>query len=254
MTFSILIWNVWYTNQTEGTDKLDQLLKELKRLTEQYQPDCIALSEVVQPFKDKLPPVVEYLQGLGYKYNHYANMAHISDYWMSGVALVSRVKLKDQQRHVISKNGSAARYGYLGIDKEIISAAISLPNGPDMKIIVAHPSAPIDSVKQHIVGMRSLEKLIRSEPCTKNTLLVGDMNEWRFIPGSFGHRASDVMYSRTGSLLHPTWRHNARSFAPLRLNVDYVYWSKQSDFSLNGFQILKANVSDHQPLFATFEY
>jgi endonuclease/exonuclease/phosphatase family metal-dependent hydrolase len=254
MTFSILFWNVWYINQIEGDEKLNRLLQELKRLHDQYQPDFIALNEVVQPSKAPFPPVIEYLQKLGYDYNHYAKMAHISDYWMSGVTLSSKFKLKDQQKHVISKNGSAARYGYPDIDKEIISAEIVLPDGPDVKIIVTHPSATVDSVKQHMVGMRSLEKLIRSEPFAQNTLLVGDMNEWQFVPGSFRSSVRDVMHSRTGSILRPTWHHNARRFTPLRLNLDYVYWSKESDFYLKDFKILSSNVSDHRPLLATFQH
>jgi endonuclease/exonuclease/phosphatase family metal-dependent hydrolase len=253
MTFSILFWNVWYTNQTGSDEKLARLLQELKRLNDLYQPDCIALNEVVNPSKNKLPPVVEYLRELGYSYNHYSKMAHISDYWMSGVVLSSRLKLKDQKSHIISKNGSAARYGYPDIDKEIISAAIALPDGPDMKIIVAHPSATIDSVKQHVVGMRSLEKLIRSESFTQNTLLLGDMNEWRFIPGSFSSRMQDVMHAKTGSMTNPTWRYKAHRFTPLRLNLDYVYWSKRSDISLKNFKLLSSTVSDHQPLLAVFE-
>jgi endonuclease/exonuclease/phosphatase family metal-dependent hydrolase len=252
MTFSILCWNVLYTNQTDDADKLKRLLKELKRLEEQYRPDCIALSEVVQPSKDKLPPVVEHLQALGYNHNHYAHMEHISNYWMSGVVLSSKFALDDRQRHVISKNGSAARYGYPDINKEIISAAVALPGGPNVKIIVAHPSATIDSVKQHIAGKRNLEKLIRSESFKQNTLLLGDMNEWRFMPGSFKSKVKDVMHVKTGSLLNPTWRYDARRFTLLRLNLDYIYWSKRSDFYLKDFEILSSDVSDHRPLLATF--
>ncbi len=253
MALSILFWNVEYTNQTQGSDKLNELLLDLKRLIDGNHPDCIALCEVVQPSKDELPPVVRYLQELGYEYVHHAEMTHISDYWMSGVVLASKFPLRNRQRHIISKNGSAARYGFPDFDKEIISSEVTLPGGPDIKMIVAHPSATIDSVKQHFVGMRSIEKLIRSERFAKNTLLLGDMNEWRFIPGAFRSKMADVMHSRTGSVLRPTWRHNAHRFTPLRLNLDYVYWSKHSDFSLQSFKVLSSNVSDHRPLLTTFQ-
>lgn len=254
MAFSILTWNVWYLNQIENKTRLKRLLQELKSLIDQYQPDCIALCEAVQPLDQQSPPIIEHLEKLGYSHHHYARMAHIGDYWMSGVVLSSRFQLSNKQRHVISKNGSAARYGYPGIDKEIISVAISIPQGPNMQIIVAHPSALIDSIKQHVAGKRSLEKLIHSEPFTQNTILLGDMNEWRFLPGSLRSRARDIMYARTGSILNPTWRHNASRFTPLRLNLDYIYWSKQSDFYLKDFKVLSSKVSDHQPLLATFKY
>lgn len=254
MRFSILLWNVWHVNQIESQNKLNQLLQELKRLSNQYEPDCIALCEVVQPSQDKTPPIVEYLQELGYKHSHYAKMAHIGEYWMSGVALSSRIKLSDKQRHVISKNGSASRHGYPELDKEIISAAIAVPEGPDIRIIVAHPSAAADSLKQNRVGIKNLTKLISSEPFTKNTLLLGDMNQWRFMPGSFRSKVKDAMHVRTGSTFNPTWRHGARRLTPFRLNLDYVYWSKASDFRLKEFKVLSSDVSDHRPILATFEY
>ena len=254
MSFSILFWNVWDINQSDSKTKLDRLIQELEKLIKQYQPDCVALCELVQPPEYRSQPVIKYLEKLGYAHNHQARLAHLSDYWMSGVALCSRFKLTDKQRHVISKNGSAARYGFPGIDKEIISATISLPGALDAKIIVAHPGAIPDSVKQHRVAMKSLEKLVRSEPFTQNTLLMGDMNEWRFIPGSFRHKVADIMHSRTGSILQPTWRYNAHRFAPLRLNLDYIYWGKQGNFLLKDFTVLSTKVSDHQPLLATFEY
>lgn len=251
MTFSILSWNIWHLNQIEGEARLDQLLQELKRLVDEHKPDCIALSEVIQLSESRTPPVTDYLQKLGFTYNHYSKMTHMGDYWMSGVAICSRFKLSDKQRHVISKNGSAARHGYPGIDKEIISSAISM-QGVELRIIVAHPSATVDSIKQHRIGMKNLEELIRSEYFGQSTLLLGDMNEWRLLPGSFRSRVKDMMNVRTGSMLTPTWRYNAHRFTPLRLNLDYLYWSKMGNLQLKDFTVLLSDVSDHRPLLATF--
>lgn len=254
MTFSILSWNIWHLNQIEGRNRLDRLLQELKIVIDHYQPDCIALNEVIQIAHNETPPVVAYLQKLGYGYTHCAKMDHMGNYWMSGVVLASRFKLTKRQRHIISKNGSAARQGYPGIDKEIISASVSIPRGFNVRIIVAHPSATIDSVKQHKVGMKSLERLVRSDEYKQNTIVAGDMNEWRFIPGSFRSRVKDAMNSQTGSMFSPTWRHNAHRFTPLRLNLDYIYWCKASGLQLENFKVLSSNISDHQPLLATFTY
>jgi endonuclease/exonuclease/phosphatase family metal-dependent hydrolase len=162
-------------------------------------------------------------------------MAHLDDYWMSGVALCSRFKLHQKENIIISKNGYAIKRGYADLDKEVISAQATLPDGQDFTIIVAHPTAPIDSLKQHQVGMESLSQLAHSKSYAKNTILVGDMNEWRLIPRAFRGKVADVMRSRTGSVLHPTWRYNAHRFTPLRANLDYVYWSKDSGFSLKTF-------------------
>ena len=253
VTFSILFWNIWFYNQVEGEARADRLLGELKRLIDEQHPDVVALSEAVRPSDTRLAPVVAYLKKLGYAYNHCANMAHLDDYWMSGTALCSRFALSHKQRIVISKNGYAIKRGYADLDKEVITAQVALPKGPELKIVVAHPTAPIDSLKQHRIGIESLGQLVHSETYAKNTILIGDMNQWRLIPGALRGKVADVMHARTGTLLHPTWRYNAHRFTPLRANLDYVYWNKQSDFALKDFKVLSSDVSDHRPLLATFE-
>jgi endonuclease/exonuclease/phosphatase family metal-dependent hydrolase len=253
MTFSIMFWNIWFYNQIEGEVRTNRLLGELKRFIEQYEPDFVALNEAVRPAQARLAPVVESIQKLGYKYNHCANMGQLNDYWMSGAVLCSRFKLSQKQNIVISKNGYALKKGYADLDKEIISAQVILSEGQELKIMVAHPVAIIDSLKEHRIGMESLSRLVHSEAYGKNTLLVGDMNEWRLIPGAFKRKVMDLMDSRTGSMLHPTWRYNAHRFTPLRANLDYVYWNKQSDFDLKDLRVLVSSVSDHRPFLATFE-
>lgn len=235
------------------------LLDELNRLTDRHKPDLVALSEVIWPPQAKAAPVVEHLRKLGYNHSHCANMAQFDDYWMSGVVLCSRLPLNEKQIIVISKNifidknGSTTNRGHADLNKEAISVRITSPEGHDFQVIVAHPQDTLHAFKDHWVGMNSLNQLVHSETYNKNTLLVGDMNEWRLIPRAFRRKVRDTMHSRTGSILNPTWRYNARRFTPLRLNLDYVYWSKQSDFSLKSFKVLSSGISDHQPILATFE-
>jgi endonuclease/exonuclease/phosphatase family metal-dependent hydrolase len=252
--FSILFWNVWFYNQIEGKARLDRLLDELERFVDEYEPDVIALSEAVRIVPDKSAPVIEHLRKLGYSYSHCARMANLNDYYMSGVAMCSRFPISQKQRIVISKNGYAIKKGYADLDKEIISAQVTLPGGRNLKVVVAHPTAPIDSLKEHRAGIENLSQLIHSKAYAKNTILVGDMNQWRRMPGALRHKISDVMHSRTGTLLRPSWRYEAHRFTPLRANLDYLYWSKQSDFSLKSFKILVSSVSDHRPLLARFGY
>jgi endonuclease/exonuclease/phosphatase family metal-dependent hydrolase len=253
MKFSIFVWNVWHINQTEDDVRFNRLKYELKKFIDQYRPDIVALSEVVKPKQFSVPPLVEYLQELGYKHNHCAKMGEFPGYWMSGVTLSSRFRLSDKQNLVISRNASAIKHGYPNINKEVIAAKLIMPGNKELKIIVAHPPAIATSFKNNRVAIESLDKLVHSEPYVKNTILVGDMNQWRLMPDSFRSRAKDAMHSQTGTLWHPTWRHNASSFTPLRLNLDYIYWSKQGDLSLKSFQVLEAKVSDHQPLLASIE-
>jgi len=253
MTFSILVWNIWYRNQVPGDVRYDRLLSELKRLTDQHQPDLIALNEVVWPSDEQFPPVVKYLQKFGYNHSHLANRAKPGMYLPSSAALCSRFKIVQKEKIVISKNGYLERRGYPGLNKEAVSAQIVLPEDHALTVLVAHPQDTYHALKDHRVGMNSLDQLVHSEAYGKNTILVGDMNEWRLIPGAFRRKVADVMDSRTGTILHPTWRYNARGFTPLRLNLDYVYWNKQSDFVLKDFKVLASDVSDHQPLLATFE-
>lgn len=238
----------------EGEERRERLLSELKRLTNQHQPDFIALNEVVRPSQSQSAPVIEYIQKLGYPYNHCANMAQLDNYWMSGAALCSRFKLSQKQNIIISKNGYATKRGHPGFNKEIISTQVALSRGHDLTIIVAHPLATVDNLRDHRAGIRSLDRLVHSGAYDKNTILVGDMNEWRLIPEAFRAKVADVMHSRTGSVLNPTWRYNAHRFTPLRANLDYVYWSKNSEFYLKDFRILSSDVSDHRPLLATFQY
>lgn len=254
MTFSILFWNIWFRNQVEGKARADRLFGELKRFAEQYEPDFIALCEVTQSSKSGRAAVLEYLQGLGYTYHHEANMVQFNNYWLSGAALSSRHKINQEQNIVISEHGYAAKHGYPGHNKEAISAQVTLPGNLAVKIIVAHPLTTTGTLKDHQAAMTKLNQLAHSKAYARNTILVGDMNEWRLIPGAFRAKVADVMHSRTGSLLHPTWRYNAHRFTPLRANLDYVYWAKDSGFTLQDFKVLSSHISDHRPLLATFRY
>lgn len=227
---------------------------ELKRFVDQYEPGLIALNEVVQSSDDGSVMVIEYLHKLGYTYSHHPKLARFNDYWLSGAVLCSRHKISRARNIVISKHGFAAKRGYPGYNKEAISAHVALPEGREVKIIVAHPLATIDALNDHRVAMANLNRLVHSKDYANDTILVGDMNEWRLIPGALRAKTADVMHSRTGTVLNPTWRHNAHRFTPLRLNLDYVYWSKRSGFVLKDFKVLSSRVSDHRPLLATFEY
>jgi endonuclease/exonuclease/phosphatase (EEP) superfamily protein YafD len=124
-----------------------------------------------------------------------------------------------------------------------------------INIIVAHPLhlRPY-TLKDHYQGTKTLENLVRSKEFSKNTIIVGDFNEPSFMPRAFKNNVQDIMYMQTGSKLNTTWRHNAKPKTFVRANLDQLYWTKDSVFDLDGFEIIDTNVSDHRPIFATFSY
>lgn len=230
------------------------MLSELQGMVDQYEPDFIGLNEVMQPTRGNPPFVLEFLKKSGYVHNHFAHPARFNDDWLVAAAFASRPEITAAKNIVVSKNGFAAKRGYPGFDKEAISARVTLPGGRSLKIMVAHPLALLDAPKDHYTAIKTLDRLLHSKEYASNTILVGDMNEWRFIPRSFRAAIADVMYHKTGSFAHPTWRHNGYRFTPIRANLDRLYWSKQSDFRLQDFRVLSSRASDHRPFLATFRF
>lgn len=125
----------------------------------------------------------------------------------------------------------------------------------NINIIVAHLMhlRPY-TLKDHYQGAKKLENIVRSEKFSKNTILGGDFNEPGFMPKALKNNVKDVMHMRTGSKQNATWRYNAKPKTLIRANLDQLYWSKDSDFSLESFEVINTNVSDHRPIFATFSY
>lgn len=256
MTFSILFWNIWLDNQLNGAARSNTLLKELERLTVQYQPDFLGLNEVLQSAQSNSPFVLEFLKDTcGYAYSHFASASPLTEDWLIGSALCSRIPFNSVQDVAISEDTPAKRRGHHGHHVKAIVANVTMPGSRSLQLVVAHAMHLRSyTLHDHYAGTASLEKLIRSSNYAKNTILGGDFNEPGFMPKSFKHSVSDVMHMRTGSRSRPTWRHNAQRLTPIRANLDQLYWTKNSEFTLKRFEIVDSNVSDHRPLFATFEY
>ncbi len=257
MTFSILFWNIWLDNQLHGKKGATHLLFELDRLANQYQPDFIGLNEVLKYKHDDIPFVLEFLKDqLGYAHNHYTTLSAHDDNWFDGAAFCSRDKIDSIKEFPLSKNSYATRRGYEGFNLQAMAAHLQLTTRHDLGIIVTHAMplipATTDILGDHYRGTHKLSQLIHSQEYSRNTILIGDMNEPRLMPRSLRGKLADVMHTETGSFFNPTWRHNAHRLTPLRCNLDYVYWSKDSDFYLKDFKVLSSNVSDHRPLLATF--
>lgn len=258
MTFSILFWNIWLYNQLNGEAEAGHLLSELKRVADQYNPDFIALNEVLKNRQNTNPFVLEFLnKQCGYVYNHYTALSAHDDNWLDGAALCSRTKITAVKEISLCNNSYATRRGYPGYELKALAANVTLPKQSGLQIIVTHamPLIPlrIDALKDHYTGTNNINRLVRTAEYSKNTILAGDINEPGFMPRSLRSKVADVMHFQTGSRTNHTWHHNAHQLTPVRANLDQLYWSKESDFTLKDFQILASDASDHRPLLATFE-
>lgn len=40
----------------------------------------------------------------------------------------------------------------------------------------------------------------------------------------------------------------------MRANLNQLFWSKDSEFTLENFEVVDSSASDHRPLFAKFSY
>jgi endonuclease/exonuclease/phosphatase family metal-dependent hydrolase len=256
MTFTIMFWNIWLDNQLKGPKGADKLLVELSRLISHHQPDFIGLNEVLQGSTSPAPFISDFLsQEYGYTYHRFAPSSPYTDDWIIGTAFYSRHKLKSTAAIAISKDTPAKKRGYGDHDLEAVSAKVVLPGRHKVNFIVAHPMfLRPHTMRDHYEATANLEALLRSKKFAKNTILGGDFNEPGLMPRAFKHKVQDIMHFRTGSKLGTTWRHNGWRLTPIRANLDQLYWSKKSDFSLQHFQVLTSHVSDHRPILATFEF
>jgi endonuclease/exonuclease/phosphatase family metal-dependent hydrolase len=255
MTFSILYWNIWLDNQIKGEDNSKKLLSELKQLLDRYSPEFIGLNEVLQGSKLSNPFILDYLKNeCDYEFGYFAPASRFDDDWFIGAGFCSKVKPNSIKEVAISKDTPAERRGYKGFELKAITAQVAL-NDTYINIIVAHPLhlRPY-TLRDHYQGTKTLENLVRSEEFSKNTILGGDFNEPGFMPKAFKNNVKDIMHMRTGSMQNPTWRHNAKPNTLIRANLDQLYWSKDSDFSLESFEVIETNISDHRPILATFSY
>jgi len=256
MIFKVLFWNIWLDNQINGETAAKPLLSELDRVIDHYQPDIIGLNEVLRNQGADQPFVTDFLErSHDYKYSHYAPASPLNDEWLIGTALYSRHKFDMVDAVTICEDSPAEKRGFPDHNVKAITATLSLGTQQRVNVIVAHPlHLRLYSLNDHYAATKKLNDLVRSKQFNENTILGGDFNEPDFMPRAFKNKVNDHMYFKTGSLAMPTWRHNAYPFTPVRANLDQLYWTKQSSFKLIDFTVIDTSVSDHRPIFATFEF
>jgi endonuclease/exonuclease/phosphatase family metal-dependent hydrolase len=253
MQFSVVFWNIWLKNQLRGEAHATRLLNELTQIVETYQPDCIGLNEVLQHVQASSPFVLDHLKRLGYTHSHFALASSFTDEWLIGAGFASRHRAVTQSI-VLSEDVPAERRGYKGHTLKAIVAQVTLPEGKKVDVVVAHPLAlRPDTYKAHRQATHVLADLLRQDELAHTAVLGGDFNESVHWPHSFHRATADLLNYKTGTLMRPTWQHNAWAFTPLRINLDHVYWPQNNSIILKHFEVIDSKVSDHRPLYARFE-
>ena len=253
MTFTLLIWNIWLKNQLKGRDGSGRLLGDLGRLIDQYQPDFIGLNEVLKSIEADSPFVFDYLKDEhGYNFTHFAHASPITNDWIIGTGFCSRTEPQMTESFVMCGDVQAVQRGHKNQQVRAIKARV-LVGEEEVHIIVAHPIVLRPStLKEHYRATETLERLVRSSECSSNAIVAGDFNEPGFMPKAFKDNVADIMHMRTGATWDTTWRLEGMQHVPIRANLDQLYWAKKSNFTLERFEVVETNVSDHRPMVATF--
>ncbi len=253
MTFSVLFWNIWLENQINGEANAGLLIGEFARLIERYNPDIIGLNELLQHIDHTEPYIVKLLKTHGYKYAHFAPASPYTHEWTIGSGVASKQPLSDLDEIELGYDTRADRRGFPGHTVKAISCKVEIVDKTPTVIVSHLTCLRGHTLKDHYQQSQKLKNYFETH-AQQDTIIGGDFNEPSFMPKSFRKQVGHTMHHKSGSKLNPTWSHNAGKLTPLRANLDQLYWSRKSNFTLQKFEVIDSQVSDHKPLFAIFEY
>jgi endonuclease/exonuclease/phosphatase (EEP) superfamily protein YafD len=241
-------------NQFNGPENASKLLDELSRLINKYQPDCLGLNEVLQHVDAPSPFVLDYLKTLGYKYSYFAPSSPIKPDWLIGSAVCSRLPLQDTEDIILGEDVPASRRGIAGQTHKSIATKVQVGSGASVGLIVAHlVHLRSYTLRAHYQEQHVLAQFIRRNTYGERTIVGGDFNEPRWFPRSFRSLVGSLLYHKTGTLRKHTWHHNASEKTIVRANLDRLFWTKKSKLKLKEFLVVPTDISDHKPIFTTFE-
>ncbi len=253
MTFKIIFWNIWLENQLASIERSDLLLKEIDKLINKYEPDCIGLNEVLKHTEHEIPLVNKFLDDKGYIYHYFSNSSPFTKEWDIGSAICSKYPLKFVEEIELGRNVTAEKKGHLNLPIKAIAAKLDINDELDIGVIVAHPiNLKPSSILDHFVHTKSLANFVKNSEFSKNTIIGGDFNEPMHFPGSFKRLTNKQLHHRTGTKANPTWRYNTWEKTPLRANLDRLFWTKDGLIELIDYKIVESNISDHRPIFGEF--
>lgn len=189
-------------------------------------PDVAAFAEVRPHYAQDFGP----LKGrLPYAFEHF-------ELENTGLALYARWPLAEQQ--VLD----------LGDGIPALSARLQLP-GRSLRVIVAHPQAPVRGPQRNREQMQALLAQVRDEP---DLLLLGDLN---CTPWSSSFRAlledGGLHNARQGFGIRPSWTPLGLPLPPV-LPIDHVLYKGRA--RVLDFRVGPRNRSDHRPVIADLEF
>lgn len=253
MKLKILFWNIWLENQLGGPEKTDQLLSELQNIIDTNNPDIIGLNEVLKHSSHDIPLINKWLHSKGYIHNYFSHGSPISSDWDIGSAVCSKFPLVDTEEIELGKNATAKKRGHGDHQVKAIATKIKLEGYKKVGFIVAHPiNLKPSTIIDHFAHTKKLSDFVLDSDYRHSTIIGGDFNEPMHFPKSFKSRTDKHFHHKTGSKISPTWRHNTWKITPLRANLDRLFWSKDGSIKLDHFEIIESHISDHRPIFATF--
>lgn len=253
MTFSVLFWNIWLENQIKGETNATALIEEFANLIDRYNPDVIGLNELLKHTDHIEPYILRTLRTHGYAYTHFAPASPYTKDWVIGAGIASKTSFTNLEEVELGYDTRAERRGFPGHTIKAISCSVSIANQVPT-IIVSHLICLRGhTLKDHYKQSKKLKDYFQTH-AAENTIIGGDFNEPNFMPNSFKKQVKSTMHYKSGSKINPTWSHDGRKLTLVRANLDQLYWSKKSDFTLKKFEIVNSRISDHKPLFAVFEY
>lgn len=253
MTFSIIYWNLWLSNQIHGKKNANHLFIALDELIEQYNPDCFGLNEVLRRRGSKTPFVVDYLKEKGYKHVYFLASGPWTDEWDIGDALVSKHRIVSTDSVTLGDHFSIDGRDETGRQAQALLAEVALRNGVSVHVITAHlMHLRLHTLPTHFRHQKNLTGHIIDSPQNVRLVMGGDFNEFKLMPFSFARKNRKYLHARTGVFPNMTWHKNARKRALLRANPDKLFWSKNKLMQLTDFKVIPDYTSDHKPLYAKF--
>lgn len=253
MTFTVLFWNIWLENQIKGEANATSLIKEFANLIDRYKPDVIGLNELLKHTDHIEPYILKILKTHGYAHTHFAPASPHTKDWIIGTGIASKTPFIKLRELELGYDSPAHKRGFPGHTVKTIVCDMRF-GGQTVNIIVTHLMhlRPY-TLKDHLKQAQTLKSYL-DKHAAQGTIIGGDFNEPNFMLNSFKKQVKRMMNYRSGTRIRPTWSHNGTKLTPIRANLDQLYWSKNSDFELEKFEIVNSRVSDHKPIYAVYEF
>ncbi len=226
--------------------RIDELLGRLDALLSQEQPDAVCLNEVISlDTKGVRSLVISRLGKHGYKVR-FTKFSNMDDQHLvgSGMGVKGSVTYRDIE---LGRDVDAHKRGYPKQKVYAIAGKINTRAGYFYLITAYLANLVPHNWREHWRQQKRLSRHIERLK-TKDVALVGDLNEFKYMPGSLYRRLHRRFERHTGTLVRPTWRLLGKRWTLVRANYDQFLIDRGSNFEVSSFKVLEQNLSDHMPL------